>query len=163
LYIIALSCPTHFAIEPQAVDGNGIQLTEEEIAEVLTEAFASDRSQAIDSSSESDGTERGQDQDRRQSSKPATPAGRLEEPHPSAAGSVADDLTNASINSSPGSSSFSVHGAQSQTAASSEGPWQIHYSKIPGSSEGTCGPVLPNMLVERLGLRKELVCRFSFR
>jgi hypothetical protein len=154
-----------FAIESQIVDGNLIQSTKEEVGEVLTEAYNSmERSQASDSSPESEETIRGRDQDRHQNSEPVTPVGRLEEPCPSTASSVADYSTTASaINSSPGSSSLSIHAPQSETSTTSEGPWQIHYSKIPGSSEGTCGPVSPNRLVQHLGLKKELVCRFSFR
>jgi len=144
-------------------DANGNPLTEAEFGEVIDDALAAEGSP---SSSDSTKTIRGRGRD---GNEPATkttrsrPASRLEEPHTStespvsAGSSIADEPTTVSTNPSPGSSSLSIHSAELENPSSIEGPWKIQYSKIPGSSELSCGPVSPNRILKRLGGKKELL------
>jgi hypothetical protein len=148
-------------------DARGNPLTVEEFGEVITNAFAAEGSL---SSSDSNKTIRGRDRrnnERTTESTKSSPASRLKEPHARASteSSVADELiteTNSSTGSSISTeSSLSVHPAEPENPLASAGTWQIQYSKIPGSSELSCGPVSPNRILKRLEGRQELVCRFS--
>jgi hypothetical protein len=116
------------------------------------------------SSSDSDKTIRGRGRrHNKQTTKSprSRPISLLEEPQASTERSVAHEPTTVPTNSSTGSSSLSVHPAESENPLVVEGPWQIQYSKIPGSSELSCGPLTSNRIMKRLGGKQELVCRFS--
>jgi len=148
-------------IELQIVEGNGYQLTDEEIGEVIAEAFTSARPRSNSSRSDSDKTIRGRDRKPTTESAKSSPTSHVEEPHDVTGSSVADEPTTVSImDSSTGSPSLSVHPAQSQNPVAGEGPWQIHHSKLPGSSEVAFGPISTNRLVKRLEGKQELVGSF---
>lgn len=142
------------------LDAHENPLTEEETREVIHDVFAAEVS-----SSSSDSTTtirgRGRDNNEPKTALRSRPASRLEDPHTSTESSIADGSTTVSTNSSTGSSKLSVHPAELENPLAMEGPWQVQYSKIPGSSELSCGPMSPNKIVKRLEGKNELVCRFS--
>lgn len=135
---------------------NEKQLTDEEIREVITDAYAAEGSlSASDSDATIDGRGRRQNEQTTEIAK-SRPPSRVEDPHTPTRSSVADELSTGPTNSSTGSSSLSVHAAGSENPLAAEGPWQIQYSKIPGSSELSCGPVSPNRIVKHLEGRQDL-------
>lgn len=139
-------------------DANGNPLTEEEFGEVVDDAFTAAGSS---SSSDSNKTIRGQGRDNKPTTTTAKSASLLEEPHTSTGSPVGDELTTVSANSSTGSPSSSIHPAELENFLAIDGPWQIQYSKIPRSSELSCGPVSTDRILKCFEGKKELVCRFS--